>query len=76
MAGNPALALRDDLSMHQLIFLDPCNVTAEEAVQVSDRIRSICSEALAKGDGFMRDWRTEKAARGLADTPWIGGESA
>jgi L-seryl-tRNA(Ser) seleniumtransferase len=76
MAGNPAVALRDDLSMHQLIFLDPCNVTADEAVKVSDRIREICDQARAAGDGFKRDWSAEKAARGQAATPWIGDGNA
>jgi uncharacterized pyridoxal phosphate-dependent enzyme len=76
MAGIPAIALRDDLSMHHLIFLDPCNVTADEAVLVSDRIRVLCDQARAAGDGFKRDWSSEKAARGQADTPWIGGPDA
>jgi hypothetical protein len=62
--------------MHQLIFLDPCNVTADEAVKVSDRIREICDQARAAGDGFKRDWSAEKAARGQAATPWIGDGNA
>lgn len=73
LAGRPAVALRDDLSMHHLIFLDPCNVTAEEAVIVSDRIRAIYDAARATGDGFRHDWSGEKEARGRAETPWIGG---
>ena len=76
MAGNPAVALRDDLSMHQLIFLDPCNVTAAEAVEVSDRIRQICDAARLSGDGCKRSWSDEKAARGRAATPWIGAGDA
>ena len=71
MAGNPAVALRDDLSMHNLIFLDPCNLTTDEARIVSARIREICDAARAKGDGKMRGWSEEKAARGQAATPWI-----
>jgi D-glucosaminate-6-phosphate ammonia-lyase len=76
MAGNPAVALRGDLSMHHLIFLDPCNVTADEAVQVSDRIRAICDQARAAGDGLKRDWSSEKAARGKVVTSWIRGADA
>jgi len=72
MAGTPAVALRDDLSMHNLIFLDPCNVTADEAAIVSARIRDICDAARAKSDGQKRSWSEEKAARGQALTPWIG----
>lgn len=71
MAGNPAVALRDDLSMHHLIFLDPCNVTAEEALVVTARIHEICDAARAQNDGFQRSWSEEKAARGSAATPWI-----
>lgn len=73
MAGTPAVALRDDLSMHGLIFLDPCNVTADEAAVVADRIRAICDAARANGDGLRCSWSAEKAARGVARTPWIGG---
>ena len=76
MAGNPAVALRDDLSMHQLIYLDPCNVMANEAVQVSDRIRAICDAARRSGDGCKRSWSDEKAARGRAATDWIEGGDA
>lgn len=75
MAGNPAVALRDDLSMHNLIFLDPCNVSVEEAPVVSARIREICDAARAKGDGLQRNWSEEKVARGQAATPWIGDDA-
>jgi len=71
MAGTPAVALRDDLSMHQLIFLDPCNVTDQEARLVAQRIRSICEAARNLHDGHRRSWSEEKAARGRATTPWI-----
>jgi len=74
MARNPAVALRDDLSMHQLIFLDPCNVTGAEAVLVSDCIRQICDAARGSGDGLQRSWSEEKAARGREATDWIGGD--
>jgi uncharacterized pyridoxal phosphate-dependent enzyme len=76
MAGNPAVALRDDLSMHHLIFLDPCNLTADEAAQVSNRVRTLCDAARAAGDGLKRSWTEEKAARGLSSTPWIGDDDA
>jgi len=73
MAGTPAVALRDDLSMHQLIFLDPCNVTAEEAPVVTARIRSVLAAACAAGDGLKLTWQQEKRARGTAATPWLDG---
>jgi L-seryl-tRNA(Ser) seleniumtransferase len=75
MAGNPAVALRDDLSMHHLIFLDPCNLTVKEAPIVSTRIREICEAARAEGDGLKRSWSEEKAARGTAATPWISDDA-
>lgn len=75
LAGTPAVALRDDLSMHQLLYLDPCNVTDAEAAIVSGRIREVCSSARAKGDGLKRDWVAEKRARGRAPTPWLDGKS-
>jgi L-seryl-tRNA(Ser) seleniumtransferase len=75
LAGTPAVALRDDLSMHQLLYLDPCNVTAAEAEIVAERIRAVCSSARAGGDGLKRDWVAEKRARGRAPTPWLDGTS-
>jgi L-seryl-tRNA(Ser) seleniumtransferase len=75
LAGTPAVALRDDLSMHQLLYLDPCNVNEDEAARVSDRIREACASARAAGDGLKRDWVAEKRARGRAPTPWLDGKS-
>jgi len=62
--------------MHHLIFLDPCNLTADEAAQVSNRVRTLCDAARAAGDGLKRSWTEEKAARGLSSTPWIGDDDA
>lgn len=64
LAGTPAVALRDDLSMHGLLYLDPCNVTEAEAARVAARIREVCAAARATGDGFRRDWVAEKRVRG------------
>ena len=76
MAGNPAVALRDDLCMHGLLYLDPCNVTGAEAAIVAERIRAICDEARRSGRGPGPGWSAEKAARGEARTPWIGSGNA
>jgi L-seryl-tRNA(Ser) seleniumtransferase len=73
MAGRPAVALRDDLSMHQRLYLDPCNVTAGEAEIVARRIREVCVAARVAGDGLRRSWVEEKRARGRAATPWLTG---
>jgi hypothetical protein len=61
--------------MHQLLYLDPCNVNEDEAARVSDRIREACASARAAGDGLKRDWVAEKRARGRAPTPWLDGKS-
>jgi D-glucosaminate-6-phosphate ammonia-lyase len=71
MAGNPAIAVRDDLSEHQLIYLDPCNSTLEEAKVVSDVIRQTFENARHKGDGCKISWSDEKRKRGLVSTPWF-----
>jgi seryl-tRNA(Sec) selenium transferase len=76
IAGNPAVALRDDLAMHGRLYLDPCNVTRAEAAIAAARIRAICDEARGSGRGPGPGWSAEKAARGEAATPWIGGEDA
>lgn len=76
MAGNPAVALRDDLVMHERLYLDPCNVTEAEAGIVAARIRDICEAARRSGAGPGPGWSAEKAARGHAATPWIGGGDA
>ena len=75
LAGDPAVALRDDLSMHQRLYLDPCNVTAEEAEIVADRIREVCDAARERGDGRKLSWEEEKRGRGRADAMGIGGKS-
>jgi L-seryl-tRNA(Ser) seleniumtransferase len=71
LAGRPAVALRDDLSMHQCLYLDPCNVTADEAGIVADRVRAVCAAARADGDGRRISWAEEKRARGRVATPWL-----
>jgi L-seryl-tRNA(Ser) seleniumtransferase len=74
LAGRPAVALRDDLAMHQLIFLDPCNLTATEAVQVAARIRAVCTAARHDGDGRRQSWDDAKRARGSVALPWLDGD--
>jgi L-seryl-tRNA(Ser) seleniumtransferase len=71
LAGRPAVALRDDLAEHQLLYLDPCNVTAEEAQVAAARIREAVEEAQARGDGRRLSWTDEKRARARASVPWL-----
>jgi L-seryl-tRNA(Ser) seleniumtransferase len=73
LSGTPAVALRDDLSMHQRLFLDPCNVTTEEAEVVATRIGEVCAAARTAGDGRCRSWVEEKRNRGRVATPWLSG---
>jgi L-seryl-tRNA(Ser) seleniumtransferase len=48
---DPAIQVRDDLAEHQRLYLDPCNVTADEARLVSSAIAEEVTRALATGDG-------------------------
>jgi D-glucosaminate-6-phosphate ammonia-lyase len=49
--GNPAIYVRDDLLEHSYFFLDPCNLTAEEANTVTVALRDILGSARQKADG-------------------------
>ena len=71
IAGTPAVALRDDLAMHQRLYLDPCNVTEAEAGAVSERVRAVIDAARLKGDGCRISWAEAKRASGVALTPWL-----
>ena len=44
---DPAIHVRDDLAEHQRLYLDPCNVTAEEARLVGAAIADEVARALA-----------------------------
>jgi L-seryl-tRNA(Ser) seleniumtransferase len=48
---DPAVHVRDELAEHQRLYLDPCNVTAEEARLVGAAIADEMGRALAAGDG-------------------------
>jgi L-seryl-tRNA(Ser) seleniumtransferase len=71
MAAAPAVAVRDDLAMHQRIYLDPCNVTDTEAGTVSQRVRAVIDAARIRGDGCRISWADAKRASGVALTPWL-----
>jgi L-seryl-tRNA(Ser) seleniumtransferase len=71
MQGDPAIALRDDHAEHQRLYLDPCNVTAEEAETVAQAIRAALEAARRNGDGCRRSWSEEKRRRGRASLPWL-----
>lgn len=71
MAERPAIAVRDDLAEHQLLYLDPATVTAEEGEVVARAIWTVCDAARASGDGCARSWSDEKRARGRIELPWL-----
>ena len=71
MRGDPVIALRDDLAEHQRLYLDPCNVTAEEGRAVAAAIAATLAAARDAGDGPGPDWSTVKRARGRACVPWL-----
>lgn len=59
-AGSPPIQVRDDLVEHGHVFLDPCNVTADEVAIVGQRIAEIVAAGRRRGDGkalSLSDWR-------------------
>lgn len=58
--GSPSIQVRDDLIEHGYFFLDPCNVTAEEAKIVGRRIAEEVAFAQQRRDGLavtLSAWR-------------------
>jgi L-seryl-tRNA(Ser) seleniumtransferase len=64
MAGDPAIALRDDLAEHQLLYLDPCNLTMDEARIVARTLGDTIEAAHRAGDGCRLSWSDVKRRRG------------
>jgi len=61
--GEPAIVIRDDLAEHQLLYLDPCNLTADEAEIVARAFCETVADARTNGDGRRRSWSDVKRAR-------------
>ena len=76
LAADPAIAVRDDHAEHQLIYLDPCNVTLEEATQVAAAIRTAFESARRSSDGCRISWSDEKRRRGTVSIPWLDGAAS
>ena len=66
MAGEPAVALRDDHAEKGVLHLDPCNATEEEAGVAASMIREAI---LAPGPGTT--WEARKRARARATIGWL-----
>ena len=71
MAGTPAIAVRDILADHQLLYLDPCNLVMAEAEIVADTLRAVCDAARTSGDGCAISWSEAKRAHAQIDLPWL-----
>lgn len=69
-ARRPSVVVRDDLVERGEIYLDPCNLTDEEAAHVADAI----SEEFAhlRAHGPRRSWSEVKAAHEAAIVSWKG----
>lgn len=75
-ARRPRIVVRDDLIERQEIYLDPCNLTDEEAAVVADAIREEAARFRARGDGCRDSWSDIKRAREAAILAWSGDRHA
>ena len=64
--------MRDDLIEHQEIYLDPCNLTDDEAEHVVVAIREEVARFRADGDGLQLSWSDIKHAREAQILAWRG----
>ena len=71
-ARTPRIVVRDDLVERQELYLDPCNVTDEEAAVVAAAIREEAGQFKATGDGCRESWSDTKRAREAAILAWSG----
>ena len=71
-ARTPRIVVRDDLIERQEIYLDPCNVTDEEAAAVAAAIREEAERFRVSGDGCRASWSDIKRAREAAILSWSG----
>ena len=69
---TPRIVVRDDLIERQEIYLDPCNVTDEEAAVVARAIREEAERLGVSGDGCRASWSDIKRAREAAILSWSG----
>ncbi len=75
-ARNPRIVVRGDLIEGQEIYLDPCNLTDDEAAQVSAAIREEADRFRTEGGGLRVDWSDAKSAREAAILAWKGNGDA
>ena len=71
-ARKPRIVVRDDLIERQEIYLDPCNLTDDEAAVVASAIREEAERLGAGDDGGRTSWSDIKRAREAAVLAWSG----
>jgi len=71
LAGRtPRIIVRDDLLEHQEIYLDPCNLTDDEAAAVAQAIHEEAQRFRTARDGCQTGWSDVKEAREAAIRSW------
>ena len=73
---RPRIVVRDDLIERQEIYLDPCDLTDEEAAVVAAAIREEAERLRVSGDGCRASWSDIKRAREAAIVSWSGDADA
>lgn len=68
---NPAIIVRDDLVEHGEIYLDPCNVTEDEATLAGEAIVEELTTARQAQDGCRVSWDEVKRNRAIAPLQWL-----
>lgn len=69
---NPRIILRDDLVERGEVYLDPCNVTDDEAALVAAAIAEEMQRFRDQGTGLLRSWSDVKRARETGILDWRG----
>ena len=75
-ARRPRIAVRDDLIERGEFYLDPCNVTDDEARAVAEAIAEEARRFHDDGGGLTQSWSDAKRAREADALSWSGGGDA
>ncbi|MCY4542249.1 MAG: hypothetical protein OXB95_07630 [Rhodobacteraceae bacterium] len=75
-ARIPRIVVRSGLAERQEIYLDPCNLSDDEAVQVSTAIGDEAARLRTGGIGKSVSWSEVKAEREAATLAWRGNGDA
>lgn len=73
---RPRIVVRDDLIERGEFYLDPCNVTDDEARAVAEAISEETGRFREEGGGLKQGWSEVKRAREDAAMGWSGGGDA